>query len=188
MYRLSWLFCLLFVLLVPNAEASESTALTVQQSVTKFQSQDYTIGLLDQSTSGRANVVHVDKEFVSCHHDQGQNEIFRISKHLCYPLGFLLSWLGICSLWERRQLVETTGSASSCISCCTWSRQQTVAPDDIFPTLKLHLRYKNTYINYSKLLREYDFTSSAITTRMTMAFPITHPLAGDTKIGVAANE
>lgn len=61
MYRLS----LLLVLWVPNVEASESTALTVQQSVTKFQSQDYTIGLLDQSTSGRANVVHVDKEFVS---------------------------------------------------------------------------------------------------------------------------
>jgi hypothetical protein len=65
MFRLSWLFCLLFALLVSNAEASESTALTLQQSVTKFQSQDYTIGLLHQSPSGRANVVHVDKEFVS---------------------------------------------------------------------------------------------------------------------------
>jgi hypothetical protein len=62
---LHWTLFLLTVLLVPNVEAKASSALTIQNPATQFQAQDYTVGLLDQTMSGRAQVVHVDKESVS---------------------------------------------------------------------------------------------------------------------------
>lgn len=68
MARLRWVELFLCLLLRSDVQATESIALTAQQpvSVPKFQEQDYAVGLLDRaSIVGRAQVVHIDKDYVS---------------------------------------------------------------------------------------------------------------------------